>query len=55
MAAPWVVTCSCGWTREFSRRWAAESAVQRHPRLGEPPLRGAAAREPTHKQASWTV
>jgi hypothetical protein len=31
-----VVTCSCGWTSEFSQRWAAESAAKLHPRLGEP-------------------
>jgi hypothetical protein len=34
MAAPWVVTCSCGWTSEFSRRWAARRArAKLHPRL----------------------
>jgi hypothetical protein len=30
------VTCSCGWTREFLQRWAAESAAKLHPKLGEP-------------------
>ncbi|HET9926835.1 MAG TPA: hypothetical protein VFS98_22165 [Methylomirabilota bacterium] len=34
--AAWVVTCSCGWTSEFSQRWAAESAAKLHPKLGEP-------------------
>jgi len=33
--AAWSVTCSCGWTSEFSRRWAAESAAKLHPKLGE--------------------
>ncbi len=33
--AAWVVTCSCGWTSEFSQRWAAESATKLHPKLGE--------------------
>jgi len=32
--AAWVVTCSCGWTSEFSQRWAAESAAKLHPKLG---------------------
>ena len=32
----WLLTCSCGWTREFSQRWAAESAAKLHPKLGEP-------------------
>jgi hypothetical protein len=32
----WLVTCSCGWTSEFSQRWAAESAAKLHPKLGEP-------------------
>jgi len=31
-----LLTCSCGWTREFSQRWAAESAAKLHPKLGEP-------------------
>ena len=31
----WLVTCSCGWTSEFSQRWAAESAAKLHPKLGE--------------------
>jgi hypothetical protein len=34
--AAWVVTCSCGWTSEFSQRWAAESAAKLHPKLGKP-------------------
>ena len=34
--ARWLLTCSCGWTREFSQRWAAESAAKLHPKLGEP-------------------
>ncbi len=32
----WLVTCSCGWGRECSSRWAAESAAKLHPRLSEP-------------------
>jgi hypothetical protein len=32
----WLLTCSCGWTREFLQRWAAESAAKLHPKLGEP-------------------
>ncbi len=32
----WLLTCSCGWAREFSQRWAAESAAKLHPKLGEP-------------------
>ena len=31
----WLLTCSCGWTSEFSQRWAAESAAKLHPKLGE--------------------
>jgi hypothetical protein len=31
----WVVTCSCGWTSDFSQRWHAESVAKLHPRLGE--------------------
>ncbi len=30
----WVVTCSCGWTSDFSQRWAALSAAKLHPKLG---------------------
>ncbi len=30
----WLVTCSCGWTRECSSRWAAESVAKLHPKLG---------------------
>jgi hypothetical protein len=33
--ATWVVTCSCGWTSDFSQRWHAESVAKLHPRLGE--------------------
>jgi len=29
----WLVTCSCGWTRECSSRWAAESVTKLHPKL----------------------
>ncbi len=32
----WLLTCSCGWTREFSQRWAAESAAKLHPKLSAP-------------------
>ena len=34
--ADWVVTCSCGWTRECSSRWAAESVAKLHPKLSAP-------------------
>ncbi len=33
---PNIVVCSCGWTRECSSRWAAESAAKLHPRLAPP-------------------
>jgi len=33
--ADWVVTCSCGWTRECSSRWAAESVTKLHQLLGD--------------------
>jgi hypothetical protein len=32
----WLVTCSCGWTRECSSGWAAESAAKLHPKLSAP-------------------
>ena len=32
----WLVTCSYGWTSDFSQRWHAESVAKVHPRLGEP-------------------
>jgi hypothetical protein len=32
----WLLTCSCGWTRECSSRWAAESAAKLHPKLSAP-------------------
>ncbi len=32
----WLVTCSCGWTRECSSRWAAESVTKLHPKLSPP-------------------
>jgi hypothetical protein len=30
----WLLTCSCGWTRECSSQWAAESIAKLHPKLG---------------------
>jgi hypothetical protein len=30
----WLVTCSCGWTREAISEWAAKSISKLHPRLG---------------------
>src|SRR5260370_703943 len=32
----WLVICSCGWTRECSSRWAAESVTKLHPKLDAP-------------------
>jgi hypothetical protein len=34
-AAPsrWLVVCSCGWERECSSEWAAQSASKLHPQL----------------------
>jgi hypothetical protein len=32
----WRITCSCGWTSEFSQRWHAESVAKLHPKLGAP-------------------
>src|ERR1700730_7603243 len=32
----WLVTCSCGWTRECTSRWAAESVTKLHPKLSAP-------------------
>ena len=29
----WLVTCSCGWTREASSEWAARSISKLHPQL----------------------
>jgi len=29
----WLVTCSCGWTRECSSRWAAKSVAKLHSKL----------------------
>jgi hypothetical protein len=34
--ARWLVTCSCGWSRECISRWAAENVVKLHPRLSTP-------------------
>ena len=31
---PWLVTCSCGWERECSSEWAAQSVSKRHQKLG---------------------
>ncbi len=31
----WLVTCSCGWTRECASEWAAGSAAKLHPRLAQ--------------------
>ena len=31
--ARWLVTCSCGWTRECVSRWGAQSVTKLHPRL----------------------
>jgi len=32
----WLLTCSCGWGRECSSRWAGESAAKLHPKLSTP-------------------
>jgi len=32
----WLVVCSCGWTRECSSQWAAESVAKLHPKLSAP-------------------
>jgi len=32
-AKPWLVTCSCGWERECSSQWAAQSVSKLHPQL----------------------
>jgi hypothetical protein len=32
--ARWLVVCSCGWERECSSEWAAQSACKLHPQLG---------------------
>jgi hypothetical protein len=32
----WLVTCSCGWSRECISRWATESVAKLHPRLSGP-------------------
>ena len=29
----WLVTCSCGWERECSAEWAAQSVSWLHPQL----------------------
>ena len=29
----WPVICSCGWSRECTSRWAAESVAKLHPKL----------------------
>ena len=30
----WLFTCSCGWIREASSSWAADSAARLHRQLG---------------------
>jgi hypothetical protein len=32
----WPVTCSCGWERECSSEWAAQSVSKLHPHLAPP-------------------
>ena len=32
-APHWLVTCSCGWERECSSEWAAQSVTKLHPQL----------------------
>jgi hypothetical protein len=32
-AKPWLVTCSCGWERECSSEWAAQSISKLHPQF----------------------
>ena len=32
-AKPWLVICSCGWERECSSEWAAQSIAKLHPQL----------------------
>jgi len=34
VSTPWLVICSCGWTREASSAWAAKSVSKIHPQLG---------------------
>ncbi len=33
---PYIVVCSCGWTRECSSRWAAESVAKLHTKPRKP-------------------
>ena len=33
IGARWLVVCSCGWTREASSEWAANSICKLHPQL----------------------
>ena len=32
----WLVTCSCGWSREPISEWAAKSISKLHPQIGPP-------------------
>ena len=32
-AKPWLVICSCGWERECSSEWEAQSIAKLHPQL----------------------
>ena len=32
----WLLTCSCGWSRECISQWAAESVAKLHPSLSRP-------------------
>ncbi len=31
----WLVSCSCGWSRECISQWAAQTVAKLHPRLSE--------------------
>ncbi len=48
--ADWVVTCSCGSTRDCSSRWAAENVVKLHPKLSAPGVTHTfTVKEPPHE------
>ena len=49
---PWILTCSCGWTRQFSQRWATESAAKLHPKLGAPGIAHIVRMEPPQAGSS---
>jgi hypothetical protein len=51
--AAWVVICSCGWIRETSPEWKANSLSKQHQRIGRAGVEHVTYIEPRDDSAGW--